>query len=236
MLPSPRCDYPPALVGTEKRDRQRAARLEKAAAEATAAKRERTKHSALRIVIGAVVVLAVLFGVTQLMGDDDDSGDDAETSSDTTEQAAADTPSETTVPDYSNPALAEEVLGREPPVPEPPAADTPADALEATTLIEGEGEGAAAGDTVVVHYVGVLSDGSEFDQSWERGETFPVTLGQGQVITGWDEGLIGAKVGERRHLVIGSDNAYGAAGQGPIPPAAPLAFDVDIVDIQLAAG
>ena len=74
-------------MGTEKRDRQRAARLEKAAAEATAAKRERTKHSALRIVIGAIVVLAVLFGVTQLMGDDDDSGDDAETSSDTTEQA-----------------------------------------------------------------------------------------------------------------------------------------------------
>ena len=233
MLPSPRCDYPPALVGTEKRDRQRAARLEKAAAEATAAKRERTKHSVLRIVIGAVVVLAVLFGVSQLMGDDGDS-DDTETSSDTTEQAIDDLPVETTVPDYTNPELAEEVLGREPPVPEPPAADTPADALEATTLIEGEGEGAAAGDTVVVHYVGVLGDGSEFDQSWERGETFPVTLGQGQVITGWDEGLIGAKVGERRHLVIGSDNAYGPEGQGPIPPAAPLAFDVDVVDVQPA--
>ncbi len=222
-------------MGTEKRDRQRAARLEKEAAEATAAKRERTKHSALRIVIGAVVVLVVLFGVSQLMGSDDDSDDDAETSSDTTEQTIDDQPIETTVPDYSNPELAEEVLGREPPVPEPPAADTPADALEATTLIEGEGEGAVAGDTVVVHYVGVLGDGSEFDQSWTRGETFPVTLGQGQVITGWDEGLIGAKPGERRHLVIGSDNAYGPQGQGPIPPDAPLAFDVDIVDVQPAA-
>lgn len=84
MLPRPGCDYPPALVGTEKRDRQRAARLEKEAAELTAAKRERTKHSAVRIVIGAVVVLLVLFGVSQLMGDDSDSGDDAETSSDTT--------------------------------------------------------------------------------------------------------------------------------------------------------
>lgn len=236
MLPRPGCDYPPALVGTEKRERQRAARLEKEAAELTAAKRERTKHSAVRIVIGAVVVLIVLFGVSQLMGDDSDS-DDAETSSDETEAPAEDMPTETTAPDYSNPELAEEVLGREPPVPQPPAADTAADALESTVLIEGEGEGAAAGDTVVVHYVGVLSDGSEFDQSWERGETFPVTLGQGQVIAGWDEGLIGAKVGERRHLVIGSDNAYGPDGSPPvIPPDAPLAFDVDIVDIQPAAG
>ena len=71
-------------MGTEKRDRQRAARLEKEAAEATAAKRDRTKHSAVRIVVGAVVVLAVLFGVSQLMGDDSDSGD-TETSSDATE-------------------------------------------------------------------------------------------------------------------------------------------------------
>jgi FK506-binding protein 2 len=63
-----------------------------------------------------------------------------------------------------------------------------------------------------------------------------VVLGQGEVIPGWDEGLIGATIGERRHLVIGSDNAYGSTGQGEIPPDAPLAFDVDVVDIQPAAG
>ncbi len=177
-------------------------------------------------------MLGVLFGVSQLMGDD--SGDDtstADTSSDTT----APETTEPSTPEYTDPALAEEVLGRQAPVPTPPPADTPADALEPTTLIEGEGEGAQAGDMVTVHYVGVLADGTEFDASWEGGQPLPVTLGQGQVIAGWDEGLIGAKIGERRHLLIGSDNAYGPDGRPPtIPAAAPLAFDVDVVDIQPA--
>ena len=98
------CDYPPALVGTEKRERQRAARLEKAAAQATAAKRDKTKHSAIRIVVGALVVLAVLFAVTQLMGDDSDGADDAETS-DTTEATADDTTDDTTDDTATDPAL-----------------------------------------------------------------------------------------------------------------------------------
>jgi len=134
---------------------------------------------------------------------------------------------------YSNPRVAEQVLARDVPQPAPPPGDTPADALLAEVLIEGEGEPAAAGNTVVVHYVGALDDGSVFDQSWARGETFPVTLGQGQVIAGWDRGLVGARLGERRRLVIGSDNAYGTRGAGGvIPPNAPLAFEVDVVDIR----
>src|ERR671917_2358220 len=99
-----RCDYPPGLVGTDKRERQRAARLEKAAAQATAAKRDKTKHSAIRIVVGALVVLAVLFAVTQLMGDDSDGSDDAETS-DTTEATADDTTDDTTDDTATDPAL-----------------------------------------------------------------------------------------------------------------------------------
>ena len=221
-------------MGTEKRERQKAARLEKISAEATAAKREKTRGSAIRIAVAAVVVLAVLFGVSQLMGDDSDSSDSAET--ETAGSESTDLPTETTTPPYSDPDLAEEVLAREPPVPQPAPADTPATALEATTLIEGEGDGAAAGDTITVHYVGVLSDGTQFDESWSTGTPFPVTLGQGGVIPGWDEGLVGAKVGERRHLLIGSDNAYGPEGRGEIPPSAPLAFDVDVVDIQPAGG
>jgi FKBP-type peptidyl-prolyl cis-trans isomerase FkpA len=208
-------------VGTEKRERQRAARLDKISAQATAAKREKTRGTAIRIAVAAVVVLGVLFGVSQLMGDDDS---DTETSSDTT------------TPGYTNPELAEQVLAREAPAPQPPPADTAATALESSTLIEGEGEGAQAGDLVTVHYAGVLSDGTPFDDSWSRGEPFPVTLGAGEVITGWDQGLVGVKIGERRHLVIGADNAYGASGSGSIPPNAPLAFDVDVVDIQPAAG
>ncbi|HET9610163.1 MAG TPA: FKBP-type peptidyl-prolyl cis-trans isomerase [Acidimicrobiales bacterium] len=218
-------------MATDKRERQRAARLEKNVAEATAAKREKTKRTAIRVVLAAAVVLAVLFGVSQLMGDDADDGDDATTAADTEATTTVPT-TEPPPPEYTNPELAEEVLGREPPEPTPPPEDTAGDALETTTLIEGEGEGAQAGDIVTVHYVGVLSDGTTFDESWSRGEPFQVPVGQGAVIPGWDEGLIGATIGERRHLLIGADNAYGEADQGAIPPNSPLAFDVDVVDIQ----
>jgi peptidylprolyl isomerase len=169
------------------------------------------------------------------MGDDSDS----ETTND--DEATDDSAPEVTEPpepEYANPSLAEEVLARTPPEPEPPAEDTPADAVEITTLTEGEGEGAVEGDTVTVHYVGVLADGTEFDQSWERGQTFPVgPLGQAAVIDGWNEGLVGAKIGERRRLVLGSDKAYGEQGSPPaIPAGAPLAFEIDVVDIQPGAG
>lgn len=120
----------------------------------------------------------------------------------------------------------------EAPDPDPPPADTPADALEITTLREGSGPGAEAGDTVTVHYIGKTADGEVIDSSWVIGEPFPVELGQGMVIEGWEEGLIGAKVGERRRLVLGADMAYGDLGQGDVPPGAPLAFEVDILDIR----
>jgi FKBP-type peptidyl-prolyl cis-trans isomerase len=223
-------------VATDKRERQRAARLEKTVAEVSAAKRAKARGTAVRIVVAAVVVLAVVFGVSQLMGDDSDS----ETTADDTEATDDSAPevTEPPEPEYANPELAEEVLARTPPEPEPPAEDTAADAVEITTLTEGEGEGAVEGDTVTVHYVGVLADGTEFDQSWERGQTFPVSpLGQAAVIDGWNEGLIGAKIGERRRLVLGSDKAYGEQGSPPaIPADAPLAFEIDIVDIQAGTG
>lgn len=185
------------------------------------------------MVIAAVLVLAVLFGVSQLMGDDNEGGDAATSDEDSTTS----TPIDQSEAEFTNPELAEEVLAREAPTTAPPPADTAADALEVTTVIEGEGDGAAAGDIVTAHYVGVLSDGTVFDESWSTGQTIPVTLGTGGVIPGWDEGLVGAKIGERRHLVIGSDNAYGAQGRPPaIPANAPLAFDVDIVDIQPSSG
>jgi FKBP-type peptidyl-prolyl cis-trans isomerase FkpA len=218
-------------VGTEKRERQKAARLEKISTQATAAKRDRTRGTAIRIAVAAVVVLGILFGVSRLM---DDGDSDTATSNDETSTTVG--PTDTTTPEYTNPDLAEQVLARQAPTPAPPPADTPATALESTTLIEGEGTGAQTGDVVTVHYAGVLSDGTQFDESWSRGEPFPVTLGAGEVIAGWDQGLVGAKIGERRHLVIGSDNAYGPQGRDPIPPNAPLAFDVDVVDIQTPAG
>jgi FKBP-type peptidyl-prolyl cis-trans isomerase len=218
-------------VGTEKRERQRLGKQARSEAEQAAVRRQKTKRTGIRLGIGLVVVLAVAFGYSLLTRDD--SSDSTDTADTTTTAADATT---TTVA-YTNPELAAEVLAREPPIPAD-AADTPSDAVQVETLIEGQGEGAAAGDTLTVHYVGVLSDGTQFDESWSSGQPFVVeNLGQASVIPGWNEGLVGAKIGERRRLEIGSDKAYGAAGNPPtIPANAPLAFEIDVVDITKPAG
>jgi peptidylprolyl isomerase len=106
--------------------------------------------------------------------------------------------------------------------------------LVAQDLIVGKGKGAKEGDKVSVQYVGVLHEnGKEFDSSWKRGEPFEVTLGQGAVIQGWDQGLIGIKEGGRRRLIIPADLAYGEQGSPPtIPANAALVFDIDAEKIN----
>jgi peptidylprolyl isomerase len=209
---------------SEKRVRQSTARIARLEAERAAAQRARRRRAIFRWGAIAVVAALAVVGYAVLAGDDDEP-----------ETRAGDTT--TSIPidpnAYNNPELAAEVLERDPPDPEPPPANTPKDALEIETLIEGEGEGAKAGDAVTVHYVGKVTDGTVFDQSWDRAP-FPVTnLGTASVIAGWNEGLIGVKVGERRRLVIGSEKAYGGTGQGEdIGPDAPLAFEIDVVDIS----
>ncbi len=105
--------------------------------------------------------------------------------------------------------------------------------LVITDLTEGTGPAAVEGDTVVVHYVGVRSvDGTEFDSSYDRGTPFPVQPGSGQVIKGWDQGLIGAKPGGRRQLDIPADLAYGDSPQGDIIQAGDaLTFVIDVVAV-----
>lgn len=107
------------------------------------------------------------------------------------------------------------------------------DELEITDLVEGDGAVAATGDQVEVHYVGALgADGSEFDTSWARGQPFTFTLGSGQVIAGWDQGIAGMKVGGRRVLQIPAGLAYGPNSPGPdIPANSDLVFIADLVDI-----
>lgn len=104
--------------------------------------------------------------------------------------------------------------------------------LVITDLTEGTGEGAKDGDTVYVYYVGVLSkDGTRFDGNFGQAP-FPVTLGLGMVITGWDQGLVGAKAGGRRQLDIPPDLAYGEQGAGDlIGPNEALSFVVDVVAV-----
>lgn len=89
------------------------------------------------------------------------------------------------------------------------------------------------GDIVHMHYTGKLEDGTEFDSSIPRGQPLTFTLGTGQVIKGWDQGLLGMCVGEKRHLVIPSELGYGKSGAGAkIPPDSTLIFDVELTKIE----
>ena len=106
--------------------------------------------------------------------------------------------------------------------------------LEVTDLTEGSGAEATAGSTVSVHYVGVAhSTGEEFDASYNRGAPLDFRLGVGQVISGWDQGVQGMKVGGRRQLVIPPHLGYGDRGAGGvIKPGETLIFVVDLVDVR----
>ena len=109
----------------------------------------------------------------------------------------------------------------------------PVDELQIEDTIIGEGKEAIAGKVVSVHYTGTLVDGTKFDSSVDRGTPFQFTLGAGQVIKGWDQGVLGMKVGGKRTLIIPSDLAYGPAGRpGTIPPSATLIFDIELLDIK----
>lgn len=106
--------------------------------------------------------------------------------------------------------------------------------LEVKDLEEGSGATAKSGDRVSVNYVGVnYKTGKEFDASWDRGEPFTFTLGAGEVIPGWDQGVAGMKVGGRRELIIPPSLGYGSAGAPPaIPPNETLVFVVDLEAIE----
>jgi len=167
---------------------------------------------------GAAVVLAVVVGLVLILGGGSDSGPETGTTDFFTTNA---------------PAQAElENLGEKPAVP-----DTGGEAVNEVLvedIVPGSGPEAKTGDTLTVQYVGALyDDGKEFDASWERGEPFQVTLGQGQVIRGWEEGLVGMKAGGRRGILIPAEAGYGAQGSPPsIPGNATLMFIVDLEKIE----
>ncbi len=110
---------------------------------------------------------------------------------------------------------------------------TTASGLKYQVLKKGTGAVATAYHMVTVHYTGWLTDGKKFDSSVDRGQPFQFSLGAGQVIKGWDEGVAGMKVGEKRKLTIPPDLGYGERGAGGvIPPNATLVFDVELLDVQ----
>jgi FKBP-type peptidyl-prolyl cis-trans isomerase FkpA len=133
-----------------------------------------------------------------------------------------------------------------PPPAEPAPAETPAAPATVTELQKidlhvAPGEGISQGQVAVVHYTGWLYDpranetkGTKFDSSRDRGQPFRFTIGSGQVIKGWEEGVQGMRIGSQRRLLIPSDLAYGerGAGGGVIPPGASLVFDVELLGIE----
>jgi len=162
-----------------------------------------------------LLVSATLLVAACGSSDDGDPAEAANTTATSSETSDSAEPADgaTTEPSFDD-------VGPPPTNPDKPAVDIPdelPEELQITVLEEGSGPEAEAGDTVIVDYVGVRSsDGVEFDNSYDRFEPFPVVLGTGSVIQGWDDGLVGAQAGARVQLDIPSDLAYGTEARGDI--------------------
>jgi peptidylprolyl isomerase len=126
------------------------------------------------------------------------------------------------------------VATNEKPLVEVPQGQDPSYQLELEDIVVGEGEEAAAGHVVEVHYVGVSwSNGKQFDASWDRGERFKFKLGRGEVIAGWDQGVAGMRAGGRRRITIPPMLGYGKRGAGGvIGPNETLVFVVDLISLR----
>jgi peptidylprolyl isomerase len=132
-----------------------------------------------------------------------------------------------------------ELVSVQPGAPDAPTGVDEADYVTTDTGLKyydlevGDGPAPETGQQVTVHYTGWLVDGTQFDSSLDRGQPFPFVLGAGQVIRGWDEGVVGMKVGGRRQLVIPPELAYGERGAGGvIPPGATLIFEVELLAVE----
>ena len=114
-----------------------------------------------------------------------------------------------------------------------PAPSSPSAGLQSTDEVVGTGDEAVAGKSVSVNYRGTLTNGTEFDSSYKRNQPFDFNLGGGQVIKGWDQGVVGMKVGGKRKLVIPPELGYGTAGAGAsIPPNSTLVFEIELLAVK----
>lgn len=104
--------------------------------------------------------------------------------------------------------------------------------LQIEDIVEGSGTEATNGKKVSVNYLGTLTDGKKFDSSYDRNEPFQFTLGAGEVIAGWDQGILGMRVGGKRKLTIPPNLGYGSQDLGSIPPNSTLIFEVELLNIE----
>ena len=206
-------------MGTAKRERQKANRQLRLEELAKQARKDKTKRFSLRVAL-LIAAVVVLVGAIYVF-----SGDDNKSVSGTT-TSVLNLPAPSTIDPNTPTTIA-------PPKPEvsiPAALPTE---LKVTTITEGTGEPAKVGDSMDVHYIGYLSaDGTVFDNSYDRGSPLQLTLGAGRVIEGWDQGLVGLKVGGRYEIDIPAALAYGDTGSGDIiKPGDPISFIVDIMAV-----
>ena len=103
--------------------------------------------------------------------------------------------------------------------------------LQITDLQVGEGKEVVKGALITTQYTGTLVDGTEFDSSWTRGKPFQCVIGTGRVIKGWDQGLMGMKVGGKRRLLVPAHLGYGERSMGSIPPGSDLIFEIELLEV-----
>ncbi len=194
-------------MGTAKRERQKANRQLRLEELAKQARRQKSKRTGLWVGGGVVAIVLIVLAINLLSSDD------------------TSTTATTVAPGSTSPDKPQVSLPTELPT-----------ELVVTELAAGTGPKAVAGDTVAVDYVGVLSaDGTEFDNSYDRGQPITVTIGAGQVITGWDQGLVGVQAGGRYQFDIPASLAYGDQGSGTIiKPGDAISFVIDVVSITPA--
>lgn len=210
---------------------QRKTKAEKrAAAKAAAAKAAEAKRrrQALAGALAGLAVIAVIIAVVVVLNRSDSpdttAGAPAASGATATAPGAPADPAFPPLPEGADPALAKK--------PTTSAGTGELTKLAVTPLVEGKGAAAAKGQRITVNYVGVsYKTGKEFDASWDRAEPFSFKLGEGNVIPGWDRGLVGVKVGSRVQLDIPTDLAYGD-NPGGGRPGGPLRFVVDVLALQ----
>lgn len=175
------------------------------------------------IIIIGIVIAVILIIVLAGGQDDEDSQNQPSESEEQATDADTESPNAESQDAQQDDSVVEEVESA-----------TPDNGLVINTLEQGEGEGAQSGDRITVHYEGRLTDenGDIFDSSYEREIPFDFVLGQGSVIAGWDQGLLGTKVGQVLTLTIPPELGYGEQGAGEsIPPNSTLFFEIEVVDI-----